>query len=377
MPVTSALRKERPVIQVYLDSLTLSGMRIVDRAELSLGCDLVIFTGPNGSGKTTVLEAVHILSTGRSFRTRSAIDVIQRGRDSAMVNGTLLDVTGRSVRMGVEKRRYASDRLRLDGLTPGRVAELARRLPLVTITPDGQRLLTEGSEGRRRLLDWLLFHVEPAYAQVHARFRHVLRQRNASLRGARFDGGVQEAWDGELSQAGMALQVLRDRHFCAVESGLTRLLGQVSAVPVEVALSPGWRNDLGDLSETLQRNWHRDQARGFTTEGPHRADLSLSVSGRPARDVLSRGEGKLVTVGLQIALARLLAEIVQVRPVILVDELASELDDSNRERFFAALRETGCQTLVTTVDPDLVRPGGWRSSMNVSMHQGNVVQVLQ
>lgn len=360
-----------------LDSLSLSRLRIVDMVRLDLGCDLTVITGPNGSGKTSLLEGIHLLATGRSFRSRSAIDVIQRGQEAATVTARVNDVAGRAVHMGIERRRQGPARLRLDGQTLGGLAELARRLPVVTITPDGQRLLTDGSEGRRRLLDWLMFHVEPTYAEVHGRFRQVLRQRNAAIRGGPGQWEVRETWDAELAAAGMAVQRLRDRHSGTIADGLERLLAEISAVKVAVALQPGWPRDGGDLDAVLARHWTQDLARGFTTVGPHRADLSFQVEGRLARDVLSRGESKLVTVGLQIALARLLSEIRAVNPVILVDELASELDASNRARFFATLRETGCQTLVTAVDPDLVDGAGWATRVRVEMHRGKARQVLQ
>lgn len=365
------------MIRTRLRSLTISRLRIIDQCELDLSADLVVFAGPNGSGKTTVLEAIHLLATGRSFRSRSAADLVQRGSDAAVVGGSLTDANDHSVRMGIEKRRGGSYRLRINGEPVTRLVELARRLPLVVITPDSQRLLTDGSEGRRRLIDWLLFHVEPQYSTAHARYRQALRQRNALIRDAGRVEGVSDAWDVEVMEAGTQLQQMRAARWPQIAAGMRELLQLLSAIPVEVALLPGWPADSESLEEAFARSWQRDLARGFTNEGPHRADLEFRVDGRLAKDVLSRGESKLLTVGIQVALARLLAELRGVRPVVLVDELASELDERSRGLFFGALQQSGSQTLITTVDAALVQPRDWASNQLVDMREGRASAMVQ
>jgi DNA replication and repair protein RecF len=362
--------------RVSLRSLHISRLRCLSDCKLGLDSNLVVFTGPNGSGKTSVLEAVHLLATGRSFRSRTAADVIQRGAEMTRVHGEVLDAAGRCVPMGIEKRRSGSYRLRIDGEPVDRLAEAAKRLPLVLITADSQRLLTDGSDGRRRLVDWLLFHVEQRYGEIHGRFRQALRQRNEMLRNRNRSQGVAEAFDEAFIQAGQQLNALRIRYSTLIEQQLSEVLASLSRVPVEVSFLAGWPVE-EDLRDLLARNWQRDQARGFTTEGPHRADLEFHVDRRPARDVLSRGESKLLTVSIQIALARLLAELHGVLPVVLVDELASELDEDNRALFLESLRELGSQTLVTTVDPALVEPARWRSSLLIRMSEGKAAPMIQ
>lgn len=362
---------------IRLRHLVVSNLRVLSSCALDLDSDLVVFAGENGSGKTSVLEAIHLLSTGRSFRSRSAVDLIRRDAEQLVVQGEILDASGLPVRMGIEKRRGGAFRLRIDGTPVSRLVELARRLPLILITPDSQRLLSDGSDGRRRLVDWLLFHVEHRYGELHGRYRQALRQRNSMLRDHTRAPGVSDAWDQELVEAGEQLGAIRAHYAARIEQGLTDLLLELSFVPVTVALRPGWPSNRESLAETLQRNWQRDLARGFTNEGPHRADLEFEVAGRPARDVLSRGESKLLTVSIQLALARLLADFRKILPVVLVDELASELDERNRQKFFAALRDTGSQTLVTTVDPELVKPLGWGASCLVRMHGGEAALMLQ
>lgn len=352
--------------------LTVTGLRVLRAASVDVDAELVVFAGANGSGKTSILESVHLLSTNRSFRSRSVQDVITIGDDRLQIAARVDDAQGRESHLGLEKRRDGSSRARIDGQELKRMSELARRLPTLLITPDSQRLLTDGSEGRRRLIDWLLFHVEPDYHEAHRRFRHALRQRNGMLRTLHQQASVADAWDSEWVATAERLNTMRLQHAPMLEQRLGQLLAELSSVSVEVRFNPGWEHGSESLAEMLMRRWQRDVARGHTVEGPHRADLMFTVHGRPARDILSRGESKLLTVAVQVAMAHLLSEIQHAVPLMLVDELASELDADNRTRFFKALRDTGAQTWVTTVDAALVGTANWPGAQVFELQQGQL-----
>jgi DNA replication and repair protein RecF len=254
---------------------------------------------------------------------------------------------------------------------------LARQLPLVFISADSQRLLSDGAEMRRRQLDWLMFHVEPNYQQLFTRYRRALGQRNALLRvNGSSDRDEQLAWAQEMASAGEQLHALRQHRFSIAEPVLQAALKDLGSIDLEFVYKAGW-DTRRSLAEVLQSGWDADRSRGYSGYGPHRADLQFMVDGRPAQHVVSRGEGKVLVFAVLVAFARVLASSVQVRPLMLVDELASELDCENRERFLAALRELQMQTFITTVSQDLVNPSGWERVCMCSLSQGEVVQVLQ
>lgn len=361
---------------MHLRSLTASNLRILQSVDLSFDADLIVFSGPNGSGKSSLLEAIHLLGTGRSFRARSVQDVISRDESSLVVRADLINSAGVPSTLAIEKSRRGAARFRLEGEPVKTASALARHLPLVFVSADSQRLLSDGADLRRRQLDWLMFHVEPTYQLVYGRYRRALSQRNAMLR-AQVPAGTDEraAWSAEMAEAGQALHQLREQRLEIAQPILESALKDLCSLDVEFSYRPGWDID-NSLVELLDTTWDADRARGFSTLGPHRADLQFQVSGRPVQHVLSRGEGKVLVFAVLIAFAKVLASTVRVRPLMLIDELASELDGDNRERFLSALRELGMQTFITTVSQDLVNPVGWDRVCLCELSQGEVIQVL-
>jgi len=359
-----------------LRSLGVQGLRVLANVELELDAGLIVITGPNGSGKTSILEAIHLLGTGRSFRARSVQDVVARDAQRLVVRGRLVDESGLDSRVGIEKPRRGDARMRLSGEDVRTASSLARHLPLVVITPESQRLLSDGAEVRRRLLDWLLFHVEPAYQACHARFRRALRQRNAALRRDDTTTAQRAAWCAELAQAGEALHGLREQGLARSLGLLENALTDLSQLAVSLRFESGW-DDAEPLEPLLLREWGADAARGFTRLGPHRCDLQIRVEGRPAQHVVSRGEGKVLAMAVMVGFARVLAAGGGRRPIVLVDELASELDGANRSRLSLALRDLGLQTFVTAVSERLIDAGGWAKVAGYRMQQGSASRMLQ
>ena len=164
-----------------LGQIEVRNLRVLSALDCAPGEGLNVFVGANGSGKTSILEAIHLLGSGRSFRTHRLVELISRGQSWLRVRADIRGESGAVESVGVEK---GSDglRIRVGGEAIRSASELARRLPLVVITPDSQRLLTDGAGLRRQLMDWALFHVEPTYLAVLQRYRRALRQRNAPRR---------------------------------------------------------------------------------------------------------------------------------------------------------------------------------------------------
>jgi len=356
-----------------LDELEVRNIRIVSAADCTPGNTLNVFVGANGSGKSSILEGIHLLGSGRSFRTHRLAELISRDQSWLRVRGVIRGEDGAAETIGVE-RGVEGLRIRLAGDTIRSASELARRLPLVLITPDSQRLLTDGAILRRQLMDWALFHVEPTYLSVLQRYRRALRQRNAALK----DGVGPTAlapWDQETGDAGDALHRLRERFLEGILPVYADTLEKLISMAVEIRYQPGWDTATG-LTEALQGNARTDRTRGFTGIGAHRADLRFSTEGTPVHQVLSRGEGKLFVVGLVLAQAKFFQGIQGRRPVVLVDDLASELDEESRGRFFRQLRALGAQVFVTTVSLDLVETAGWEGLRVFHVERGEPLKMV-
>ncbi len=343
-------------------SIRISDVRSLTNVAVEPDPCINVLVGPNGSGKTSFLEAIHILSLGRSFRTRRTRAVIRHEAETLTVFGRIEDEeTGQRCAIGIEKS-LGGARFRIDGEEVRSVSSLARRLPVMVIAPEGLRALLEGSEHRRRLLDWTLFHVEPRYLKVLQRYGQVLRQRNAALR---VRGGPDlerelDGWDEQLARYGERLHRMREQH--ADSDRMAELVDEMIVNVLNEGVTweywPGWDRSRS-LQEVLTAHRARDLQAGFTTAGPHRADIVWRGVRGMARESLSRGQGRLLVMAFEVAQVSYVTECENVRPVLLVDDLSTELDIVSMRRFLNRIDALGLQIFISSVldaVTTLVRP---------------------
>ena len=340
---------------MFIQELEIQNLRILESVSVSPGPGLNVLYGSNGSGKTSMLEAIHLLGVGRSFRSRHHLEMVRRGTEGFRVRGEICREAGVH-RLGLELGK-AGLNIRCDGQTVMTASVLARALPLVLFTPDSQRLMTEGANQRRQLLDWCLFHVEPDFLPAYQRFRRTLRQRNAALRGQE-QARVVKSWDEEFTKTGESVHNQRARYVDLFLPTLDTMVSRLLPFKVTLEYKPGWPADRS-LGEALDESFSSDMARGFTQVGPQRADLAFVLDGIAARKLMSRGESKLFVASIILAQVAHFIETMDRKPVILVDEVASELDQESRQRVFAVLASLDAQTFVTTVSRELIENGAW------------------
>ncbi len=342
-----------------LTRLDIRDVRLVRDASLAPGPGFNVLLGPNGAGKTSVLEAVHLLAHGRSFRGRVRDGLVRTGAPALEVFARWADANGLSRQVGL---RHAGDQWegRLDGVATAQLSELCSALAAITFEPGSHVLLEGGGEPRRRFLDWGLFHVEPTFLVDWRRQNRALRQRNALLKQLRPDPGLLDAWDAELAESGML--ITRQRQFGLdalrphVETWTQRVLPELGAITLEY--SQGWKLDL-PLDDALLLSRSRDLVSGFTSVGPHRADWRLGFAERLAGESLSRGQTKLAALAVLLAQAELYASRRGAWPLILLDDLASELDAGHRAQVLQALATTNAQILITGTEAGpLLLPNG-------------------
>lgn len=354
-------------------SIEVLNLRILEhvRIEFSAGVNLVV--GPNGSGKSSLLEAIHILGTGRSFRSHRLRDVITRGLSSLRIVGKTISNDGAAGAVGVEHSPEGL-RIRLGGVDVRASSELASFLPSVTVTPDSYRLVTDGADLRRRIVDRLLFHVEPRYFEHYQRYRRALRQRNAAIRADSADG-LLEGWNAELADAGEKLTAQRIRYLERALPEMKEVVATLVGLPIDIRFHQGWDSAV-PLERACEHLLPSDRRRGYTQAGPHRADLRFTVAGRPLQHSLSRGETKLFVTAVLVAQARDLESILGYPPLVLVDDLASELDSSSRSRCLTELRATGAQVFLTAIPEHGLERGGFRDAGLFHVEQGRITEVV-
>lgn len=331
-----------------LRRLQVTDLRCLQAAELSLDPLYTLISGPNASGKTSLLESIHILGRGRSFRTRRLEHLIRRGAERFVVFGEVESAT-RRIAVGVEGS-VVGMRAKVDGRFTASLAELTVVLPVQIIDPEVHKLIEEGPSRRRRYLDWGVFHVEPDFIGQWQRYHQVLKQRNAALK-ARQAAPLIALWDADLVRLGELLTAARSRYVAilseqAREVGI-RLLGQ----PLDLTYRSGWPRDMR-FAEALARSSHQDLERASTQVGPQRADLVIRLGGHGIKDRISRGQQKLVAAALLIAQLRLFPADALVRPTLLLDDPAAELDDASLTALIREVSEQRVQLIVTTLHPD-------------------------
>jgi DNA replication and repair protein RecF len=347
---------------MVLETLRIERLRALASVAIDLAPGLNLFTGANGAGKTSVLEAVHLLSHARSFREGSRDALIQRGASELTVFGLVRRRGGQRHRLGLRRTTLGSEG-RIDEQPAPNLGALLRHCAVIGFEPGSHALISGPSEGRRRFLDWLLFHVEPGFLDVWRSYQRALRQRNAALRAGADDASLA-AWERAMAEAGALLATLRERWMARLAPGVealaSALLPELGA-PV-LQQQAGWRREQS-LEEALEEARPRDRVLGYSRRGPHRADWSLGFERAPERGHLSRGQEKAAALICLLALARLHGECQGEPAIFLLDDFASELDAARQERVAAELAGLGAQVLVSGVETPRALgdwPAPWR-----------------
>lgn len=330
---------------MLIKSLKIENLRNLETVDITPHPRFNVLYGGNGAGKTSVLESILVLSRGRSFRTTQASELIGRSGKYFRVFAETINDDRKVSRLGLE-RSSRHWRGRVDGNDLTQLSQLTRILPLVLMEPNSHLLVSGAPEVRRKYLDWGMFHVEHQFLDTYRRFSKILKQRNAALR--KRQENVLDSIDEVFCQLGESLDGLRKEHCISVSAQVLVLLKHLSPTMQGFKLEyhPGWTKS--SLRKSLVDGRERDLARGATGAGPHRADLFLLFGDTPARNLLSRGEQKILSAALLLSQASILNQKGE-RPVILLDDLASEFDEQHFENVLVHSQEMGGQVWVTGI----------------------------
>lgn len=363
-----------------LKRLSIQNLRNLKAVDLVPSPRVNLLFGENGSGKTSILEAINVLALGRSFRSHKHKPLINHQSSSFTVFGRVLSNSA-EVPLGVERQANGQSSFKANGLQVGSIAELASYLPVQVINADTFLLLEGSPKVRRQFVDWLVFHVEPQFFLAWKGAQRCLKHRNSLLRRVRIDPRELEVWDRELIVLSEAID--RYRNQCVEEFKATFLELLESFIPIpgiSLCYFRGWDRERG-LAEVMSEGLERDLRQGYTHSGGHRADLRISVDGVPAGDVLSRGQQKLVVCALKIAQGFIYARKTCGACVYLVDDLPAELDREHRAKLVNWLESLGTQVFITGVEKEALL-ADWRDRPEIPkkvfhVEQGQVKAVVE
>ncbi len=318
---------------------------MIDKLEFSPQPGINVIIGNNGAGKTSILESLYLLVRNRSFRTNKIHNLINRSGSVISITATINQESG-YVQHVLLNKSQKSTHLSINGTKQSNIINVAQTVPIGIITPDIQKLVSEGPKQRRRLLDWCVFHVEQNFTTLVSRYNKILSQRNKSL-SSEFDSN--DIWDNQLDE--IASEITRQR--LKTFEGIYRYIKQevcqlFSTDEFELTFSQGW-DQTKRLKEVLDKTLKSDKKRGYTSVGAHRADIRLHFSGKSAKDVLSNGEQKALSAIMILCCLKFIADCKSENPILLCDDIFSELDTKRLNFIFNLIVQQENQTFITSL----------------------------
>jgi DNA replication and repair protein RecF len=319
--------------------------------------------GKNGQGKTNLLEAIILLSIGRSFRTQHVSEAI-RTESSRFYLEAELEKEGLSHRIRLSFDGQTKQ-LQIDGESYAQFSPLLGLLPSVLYAPRDADLVSGSPAERRRFLDLHLAQSDLLYVHHLTRFFRAMRQRNCLLRTKRLDG--IDAWEAEMAHAATFIQSARKNLVEALKPLLSEMSHKISQdiESHQMAFHPSYPGEEGAYLDQLQKNRHRDQELRLTGTGPHRDDLSFSIEGRPARLFASEGQKQTTVAALKLAEWHHLSRTVHEPPILAVDDFGAPLDEKRRERLLELFQELG-QVFITA-------PSFGKKEASIQIEEGTIV----
>lgn len=317
--------------------------------ELSPGVNIVV--GPNASGKTNLLEALLVLARGSSYRAKD-IELVRFDKPWARLDINLMDGSKRTVK--IVREPSVAKTYELDKKVYKRLS-MQSTLPVVLFEPEDLRLLSGGPERRRDYLDDLLEQTQPGYGTIRRQYRRALAQRNTLLK---HNGSRDQIfpWNVRLSELAGQIARARSQSVDDLNKEIGSLYKDLSGTKTDVVLKYHSTHPIDNyetvLLKSLEGSLDIDLARGFTGQGPHRDDLLVLFNGHPASEVASRGEVRTAVLALKIIELRLIEKLRQQLPLLLLDDVFSELDGKRRHALTDHL--SSYQTFITTTDADAV-----------------------
>lgn len=359
---------------MYLTQLDIHQVRNLFEVKIkpSKRCNYIF--GANASGKTSVLEAIYLLSIARSFRTTHIKHVISYEHQSLQVFARIENENKVSTPIGLERSSHKT-RIRINGLDVKQVSELSSLLPVQIINPDVHKLLEQGPKYRRQFIDWGVFHVEHSFLQAWQQYYRVLKQRNAALR-RKQDRKSITLWDEQLIQYAKTITLSRENYLLDFLPIFNKYVEKLMGLDVSICYQRGW-NCEQSFTETLENSFQKDTFKGFTSFGPHRADLEISYQGNLVQNSFSRGQQKLLVCAMRLAQINHLKKVTSQQSILLVDDLAAELDIEHRQNLIELLIDTEAQLFVTATEKNsFVLPQEIESKM-FHVEHGVLKEVVQ
>lgn len=345
---------------MYIKSLSLKNFRSYEAQRLVFDETTNVFCGGNAQGKTNLLEALYLFSMGKSFRTAQDADLIRFGAEYTKAELCFCD-RHREHTLEIIILRNKKKQIKINGVTISRLSELVGNLNVVLFYPEELGLVKEGPYIRRRFMDVALSQLRPAYYHTLGRYHHVLEQRNKLIKRIRTSSSATSlketvfVWNEKLADYGMALMQYRTAFMERLDALAQKAHFEATGETLRVIYRPRFAERAAFL-EKLETGFDRELEQGYTLYGPHREDFEIFIDDKDAKSFGSQGQQRSAVLSLKLAQADLLYEEYGEYPVLLLDDIMSELDQTRRAYLAGKIPDK--QVFITCTDLDALLPRG-------------------
>jgi DNA replication and repair protein RecF len=367
---------------VHIKSILIDHFRNYDSVYLNFDKKLNLIVGDNAQGKTNLLESIYVSGFAKSFRTI---------RDGEMVN---FDAQMAYVKIEVEKKDHYIETIEyriqknnkktflVNGVNITKISDLLGTLNIILFYPDDLRLIKESPVERRKFLDRELSHMSKTYCGDIIEYHHILNQRNELLKRIQFNPELSdtlEVWDEQLAEKG-ARVIIKRREFTAAIQPIcaeihAKITSQKENLKVKYVTSVGTGENYGtiksELIQALSKNRESDIRRGFTAYGPHRDDLDISINGINIKSFGSQGQQRTAALSLKLSEIEIVRSEVGEYPILLLDDVMSELDINRQQDLIYALSKV--QTIITTTDVAALSDDYIKNSKTIPIKDGSIL----
>ncbi len=339
-----------------IGKLFIQDFRNIESVSVNFHSDVNFIIGDNGSGKSSLLEAIFYLGHGKSFRSSKVDNLLQREKSSFTVSIK----TDKNCQLGVRKgfdTNVGSTEIRIDGEKQTKFSSLAKNVAVQVITPESFKLFFGGPKQRRRFIDLGLFHVKHSFSDHWREFSRILKQRNACLRN-KADATTLSYWTEVFAESSQQIANLRAEYVNELTNELSFWLKiMLPSVSDDIVIQylQGW-NSKKSLIDVLNQYRDKELAIGYSLFGAQKFDVRFILNGTSLDNQLSRGQQKLFLLALTFAQAKLIERVNRVKPILLIDDVGSELDTSSKKMLSDAISELNCQVIITAIDRVAMEP---------------------
>ncbi|WP_299871007.1 DNA replication/repair protein RecF [uncultured Cocleimonas sp.] len=338
---------------MWIQKLNIKNVRSIEDESLDFCPGFNIIIGDNASGKTSLLESLSLLSSGRSFRSAHISEVIKHKQSSALVNATLNN-NNSSIKMGIDKSQ-SKTAIRINQKDIFSQAELSSHLPITIIHPNSLELITGAPSLRRAYIDWLAFYIFPDFYSKWKKYQHVLKQRNICLKSPKHFYALDK-WTSELVINQPEIIKYRSQTIELIKPILQKITSVLLPdLDINIDLYSGFPNDIQTDSKSLLDFYLSksdiDIKFKRTVTGAHKADLKIKLGDISASQSASRGQLKLIAISLLLARSEIILETKSSKGILLIDDLSSELDVINQNKLLNFISDLQLQSIITTTKP--------------------------